>query len=200
LQKKLEKKDINQQAWKKNLRLVERETVRIGRLVKNLLNFSRKREPDLRPVSLGQLIEETLPLLEDQFLIKNIKISKNCIDGIPDVLADFNQLQQVIINLVLNAVQAVDKKGKIEITLSAEGAKGSECFVNLDIQDNGVGIPKEDLDNIFDPFYTTKTGEKAGVGLGLSIVKQIIKDHHGRIRIQSEVGKGTKVSLRLPTL
>lgn len=198
--KKIEENDINRETWKKNLKLVERETVRIGRLVKNLLNFSRKTEPDLRPVSLNKLIEETLPLLEDQFLIKDIHITKDCEESVPEILADSNQLQQVVINLILNAVQAVDRKGTIKIALSAEGSKGSECFVNLSISDTGVGIPGEDMNKIFDPFYTTKTGEKGGVGLGLSIAQQIIKAHHGRITLRSERGKGTEVSVRLPTM
>lgn len=198
--KKLDHNDVDPEVWKKNLKLVERETVRIGRLVKNLLNFSRKTEPDLRPVSLSKLIEETLPLLEDQFLIKDINVTKTSDDRIPEILADFNQLQQVVINLILNAVQAVEKKGTIKITLSAEGTKGSECFVNLRISDNGVGIPKEDMNKIFDPFYTTKTSDKGGVGLGLSIAEQIIKAHHGRITLNSEIAKGTEVSVRLPTM
>lgn len=198
--KKLDQNDVDPETWKKNLKLVERETVRIGRLVKNLLNFSRKTEPDLQAVSLSKLIEETLPLLEDQFLIKDITVRQNYEDGIPEILADFNQLQQVVINLILNAVQAVAKKGTIEIMLAAEGTKGSECFVNLRISDNGVGIPSEDLNKIFDPFYTTKTSDTGGVGLGLSIAQQIIKAHHGRITLNSEIGKGTEVSVRLPTL
>jgi two-component system NtrC family sensor kinase len=197
--KQLNEDRIDQEAWKKNLKLIERETVRIGRLVRNLLNFSRKTEPDLGPVNLKRLINETIPVLEDQFLLKNIKVTQNMIDDVPDVLGDYIQLQQVVMNLIVNAVHAVDKGGQIEITLTAEGAKGSECFVCLDIKDNGHGIPAEDLDKIFDPFYTTKTGEKGGVGLGLSIANEIIKAHHGRIRIQSEVGTGTTVSLRLPT-
>ena len=197
--KKLDQNDVDPEIWKKNLKLVERETVRIGRLVKNLLNFSRKAEPDLRHIVLNKLIEETLLLLEDQFLIKNINLVKKYGNTVPEILGDFNQLQQVVINLVLNAVQAVDKQGTIKIALSAEGSKGSECFVNLNISDNGVGIPEEDLNKIFDPFYTTKTGNKGGVGLGLSIAQQIIRAHHGRITLQSEVGKGTNVSVRLPT-
>jgi len=82
----------------------------------------------------------------------------------------------------------------------AEGTKGSECFVHLDIADNGVGIPEDAMSKIFDPFYTTKTGEQGGVGLGLSIVNQIVKAHHGRLKIESEVNKGTTVSVRLPTV
>jgi two-component system NtrC family sensor kinase len=199
LLKNLKENKIDLETWKKNLELVERETRRIGRLVKNLLNFSRKTEPDLRSVSLQRLIEESLPLLEDQFLIKNINIIKHYEDKTPDVLGDFNQLQQVIINLILNAVQAVDKQGNIDINVYSEGRKGSECFVHFDITDNGSGIPEEDLNKIFDPFFTTKVGDKAGIGLGLSIVQQIVKAHHGRITIKSQVGKGTTVSARLPT-
>ncbi len=200
LLKKIEEDDVDPVVWKKNLKLVERETVRIGRLVKNLLNFSRKTEPDFKSVSMKKLVDETLPILEDQFLIKNIDIIAKHDGRIPDILGDFSQLQQVLINLILNAVQAVDSQGKIKISLSAVGAKGSECFVRLDITDNGKGIPPEDLEKLFDPFYTTKTGDKGGVGLGLSIAKQIIKAHHGRISITSDIGKGTNVSVRLPTI
>ncbi|MCK4672710.1 PAS domain S-box protein [candidate division WOR-3 bacterium] len=200
LLKKLEENNVDPETWKKNLKLVERETIRIGRLVKNLLNFSRKTEPDLRPILLKQLIEESLLILKDQFLIKNINIKKKYNNNIPEILGDFNQLQQVVLNLILNAIQAVDKQGMIKIILSTEGTKGSECFVNLGISDNGVGIPNEDLDKLFDPFYTTKTGDKGGIGLGLSIAKQIIRAHHGRISIRSQVGEGTNVSIRLPTL
>lgn len=198
--KKLDENRVDLESFKRDLKLVERETMRIGRLVRNLLNFSRKTEPDLRAVSLPRLIDETMPLLEDQFLLKNINITKRCDENIPEILGDFNQLQQVVINLTLNALQAVDKKGKIEIILQAEGRKGSECFVLLNIVDNGVGIPEEDIDKIFDPFYTTKTGEKGGIGLGMTIVHQIIRAHHGRIAIKSKVGEGTSVSVRLPTL
>lgn len=200
LLKKLEENNIEPETWKKNLKLVERETIRIGRLVKNLLNFSRKTDPDLRPILLKQLIEESLLILEDQFLIKNINLKKKYNNNIPEILGDFNQLQQVVLNLILNAIQAVDKQGTIKIILSTEGAKGNECFVNLGISDNGVGIPNEDLGKLFDPFYTTKTGDKGGIGLGLSIAKQIIRAHHGRISIRSQVGEGTNVSIRLPTL
>ncbi len=198
--KRLEENRIDPEVFKKELKLVERETMRIGRLVKNLLNFSRKTELDLRPVSLPRLIEESLPLLEDQFLLKNINVIKNYEPTIPEILGDFNQLQQVVINLILNAVQAVNKEGRIEINIRTEGHKGSECFVILNIIDNGIGIPKEDIDKIFDPFYTTKTGEKGGIGLGLTIVQQIVRAHHGRITVKSDVGEGTTVSVRLPTL
>lgn len=196
LLRKLDENKVDPVTWKKNLALVERETKRIGRLVKNLLNFSRKTEPEFRPVSLKHLIEESLPLLHDQFLIKNVNLTKKYANTIPDILGDPNQLQQVILNLILNAVQAVENEGRVNITLGVEG----KSFVHLDIWDNGVGIPKEDLDKLFDPFFTTKTGKQNGVGLGLSIVKKIVSAHNGRIRIQSELDKGTAVSIRFPTL
>lgn len=196
LLKKLDENKVDPETWKKNLKLVERETKRIGQLVKNLLNFSRKTEPELRHVSLKHIIEEALPLLHEQFLLKNVNLIKIFDDSIPEVLGDSNQLQQVILNLILNAVQAVEQQGTVKITLAAEGSG----FVHLNIWDNGVGIPKEDIDKLFDPFYTTKTGKQAGVGLGLSIAKKIVKAHNGRIRIESEVGKGTSVFVRLPTI
>ncbi|MGB3340306.1 MAG: ATP-binding protein [bacterium] len=196
LLKKLDENKVDPKTWKKNLELVERETKRIGRLVKNLLNFSRKTEPEFRPLSLKYLIEETLPLLHDQFLLKNVTLTKKYGNTIPDILGDPNQLQQVLLNLILNAIQAVEDQGRVSISLDAEG----KSFVHLDIWDNGVGIPQEDLDKLFDPFFTSKTGKQAGVGLGLSIVKKIVTAHNGRIRIQSELDKGTDVSIRFPTL
>ncbi len=199
LLKKLDANEVDPEVWKRNLKLVERETVRIGRLVKNLLNFSRKTEPDLGPVSPVKLVEQSLSLLDDQFLLKNIKIHKKYDSNIPNILGDFNQLQQVVMNLIMNAVQAVDNKGEISISLTTKGASGSECFVYLDIQDNGAGIPEDALAKIFDPFYTTKTGDGGGVGLGLSIARQIVKAHHGRITINSQVNEGTSVTIRLPT-
>lgn len=198
--RRLEENRIDPVTWKKDLKMVERETMRIGRLVRNLLNFAKKTELELRKIQLYRLIDDTLPILEDQFLLKNITVNKRFDKNIPEILGDFNQLQQVVINLVLNAIQAVDKNGKIEISLTAEGIKGSECFVVLTIADNGVGIPEEDLPKIFDPFYTTKTKDKGGIGLGLTIVQQIVNAHHGRITIKSKVGEGTTVSVRLPTI
>ncbi len=197
--KKLEENKIEPEVWKRNLKLVERETLRIARLAKNLLNLSRKTEPNLRALPPKQLIEETLPLLEEQFVVKEINLVKDYAEELPNILGDFNQLQQVVLNLVLNAVQAVQKRGTIQIKLHAEGAKGSECFVHLHISDNGVGIPAEDIEKVFDPFYSTKSGRKEGVGLGLSIAKQIIEGHRGKITIQSQVGNGTHIKVRLPT-
>lgn len=199
--KRFEENRIDRNAMMKDLKMIERETMRIGRLVRNLLDFAKKSEPELRPLSLSKLVEETLPLLNDQFLLKNIQITKRYAENVPDILGDFNQLQQVIINLVMNAIQAVNhKNGKIEIDLFAEGMKGSECFVVLSISDNGVGIPEEDLGKIFDPFYTTKTKDTGGLGLGLTIVQQIVKAHRGRITIKSKPGAGTTVLVRLPTI
>ncbi len=198
--KKLEENRLDPNEFKRHLKFVERETMRIGRLVRNLLNFSRKSELELGAISPICLIEETLPLLDDQFLQKRVNVIKKYDKNISDILGDFNQLQQVVINLVMNALQAVDKGGRIEIELLPEGIKGSECFVVINIIDNGVGIPREDLAKVFEPFYTTKTKDKDGIGLGLTIVQQIVNAHHGRITIKSKVGEGTTVSVRFPTI
>ncbi len=198
--KRIEENRIDSEVWRKELKIIERETMRIGRLVRNLLNFAKKTELELTKIRLDRLIDETLPLLEDQFLLKNIVVNKKYDEGIPEILGDFNQIQQVVINLIMNAIQAVERNGVIEIALTAEGVKGSECFVVLSIIDNGVGIPEEDLNKVFDPFYTTKTKDKGGIGLGLTIVQQIVNAHHGRIAIKSKVGEGTAVSVRLPTI
>ena len=200
LRKRLDRNEFDQNQWSEDLRLIERETQRIGRLVKNLLNFSRKTELDLRPLRLDQLVEDTLPLLNDQFLIKHINVSKEITLPIPEILGDANQLQQVLINIVVNSIQAVRENGNIRIKVRPEGGKGRKCFVILEVEDDGTGIPEDEIDKIFDPFYTKKSAKDGGIGLGLSIVRQIVTAHHGRIKIDSEPGKGTVFSVQFPTL
>jgi two-component system NtrC family sensor kinase len=187
--------------FKKYLSVMERETSHIGRTVKNLLDFSRRTEPDIHPLDINEVLEQSLMLLSDQLKVGNIDLKREGRISLPHIMGDFGQLQQVFINLIMNAIHAMNDGGKIRILTSAEGRPGGECFIKIQVSDTGCGIPKKNLDKIFDPFFTTKGGKDSiGLGLGLSIVQGIIKTHHGRIEVRSRVGRGTKFTLKLPTI
>jgi len=130
-----------------------------------------------------------------------VEVKKEGEVSLPEVMGDFGQLQQVFMNLIMNAAQAMPKGGRLEIKAEAEGQPGRERFVKVDVSDTGCGIPKEYIPKIFDPFFTTKC--KIGdtcLGLGLSIVQGIIKDHHGYIYVKSEVEEGTTFTIKIPTV
>lgn len=186
--------------FRRYLTIMERETSNVGRIVRNLLDFSRRSEPDIRALHIGDVMEQSLLLLKDQLTIGNVEVKRAGKASLPEIMGDFGQLQQVFVNLILNACQAMPKGGKLTIRTVAEGSPGSECFVKIVLTDTGYGISKENLRNIFDPFFSTKGGEDGmGLGLGLSIVQRIVKSHHGQIAVQSRVGKGTVFTIRLPT-
>jgi PAS domain S-box-containing protein len=203
LLKKLDRGDLSSEAIKfeKYLSIMERETKRIGRTTKSLLDFSRRDEPDIGALHIKEVIEQSLMLLTDQLRVGNVAVTTSGKTSLPEVMGDFGQLQQVFVNLFMNAVQAMPKGGKLEIKTVAEGTPGRECFIKADVIDTGHGIPEENITRIFDPFFSTKSGKEGmGLGLGLSIVQRIIKDHHGRIKVKSTVGKGTTFTIELPTV
>jgi len=126
-----------------------------------------------------------------QAQMQNIEVVKEFSPSLPKVMADFDQLQQIFTNLTLNAIQAMPDGGRLTLRSSAVDGE-----VRIDVQDTGCGIPKENLNKLFTPFFTTKEKGK-GVGLGLAVVHGIIEKHKGRIKVQSEVGKGTTFSVYL---
>jgi len=203
LAKKLDKEGASESlvpTFKRYLSVMERETANVGRIVKNLLDFSRRKEPDISPVHIDEVIDQSLLLLCDQLKVGNIEVQQKYKSGLPEIMGDFGQLQQVFVNLILNAVQAMPTGGTLRIKAIAEGSPGRECFVKIEVADNGCGIPKENIPKIFDPFFTTKGGkDSTGLGLGLSIVQKIIRAHHGHISVKSRVGKGTTFTIKLPT-
>jgi len=203
LLKKLKKGDLDSLApkFEEYLSVMERETKRIGRTTQNLLDFSRRDEPDITPVQINEIIEQSLMLLADPLNVRNIEIKRAGATALPEVMGDFGQLQQVFVNLFMNAAQAMPKGGRMKIHTAAEGTPGRECFIKIAVSDTGCGIPKENIARIFDPFFTTKGGkESTGLGLGLSIVQRIIKTHHGHISVKSTVGKGSTFTVELPTV
>ena len=198
--KMLEQKEFPKDKFIRYLTIMERETTRVGRTVKNLLDFTRPKEPEIIYVDIEEIIEQSLLLLEDPLRVGNIEIQSECNKRIPKIMGDFGQLQQVFMNIMLNACQAMPQGGKLTINRTVEGETGDECFVSIKISDTGYGIPKKDIPKIFGPFFTTKGGKDGiGLGLGLSIVQNIIQRHHGTIDVQSEAGKGTVFTITLPT-
>ena len=172
------------------LPIIKLECRRLGRLLTNLLDFARPRPPQVESVRVDSLIDSVLALTSHTAEKASIVLRKNLAPGLPLIPCDPEQLKQVILNLTLNAIQAMTGGG--EITVSAR--KDEERIV-IQVADQGTGIPEEELDRIFDPFYTTK---QTGTGLGLSVAYQIIAQHQGTITGTRNPEKGMTFSIRLP--
>jgi two-component system NtrC family sensor kinase len=175
----------------KNLQLVEREAERCTAIVRNLLDFARERPLAVAEIDPSGVVEEALQLLANQLAIHNIRVERTS-QPVPRVEGDFGQLRQAIVNVIMNGCEAMALGGLLKIdTTLVEGGRE----VEIAIGDNGPGIPPEVMKRVFDPFFTTK---EKGTGLGLSVVYGIVERHGGHIDLQSEVGKGTRVAIRLP--
>jgi signal transduction histidine kinase len=144
---------------------------------------------------VADLINRTLKLAGNQLMVDRVRVNQDIPGDLPDILGDLHYLEQVFINLFINAAQAMEGGGAISVTARPD----PEGFVRIDVADTGCGMSSEMLERIFDPFYTTKSVGK-GTGLGLSIVYGIIKKHEGYVEVQSEMGKGTTFSVHLPTM
>jgi PAS domain S-box-containing protein len=185
----------NQKKFQRYLNLVETETSRCSTIISSLLAFSRKSKAEVGEVNVNELIEKCILLCRHKLELQNIRVEIQLAKDIPAVRADFNQMQQCLINLILNAIDAMSRGGVL--TVRSVPDPGSRT-VKIVIGDTGCGIPKEDLARIFDPFYTTKK-EGAGLGLGLSTVFGIVDRHKGVITVESETGKGTAFTITLPS-
>jgi two-component system NtrC family sensor kinase len=175
----------------KHLRLVQRETERCSAIVRNLLDFARQRPLTLKNVDATSAIVEGLSLVDHQMAMQGVTIDRQ-IDGPAIVEADLGQLRQAFVNIALNACDAMAKGGRLRVVSHHLPASRQ---VEIVFEDTGVGIPPDHLSKILDPFFTTK---EKGTGLGLSVVYGIVERHKGTLDIQSEVGKGTRVTIRLP--
>jgi signal transduction histidine kinase len=169
---------------------VRLEIAQINRIVTDLLETARPRAPEMRFSNLNTTIEHAVMLARQQVLSKPIQIDFSPAPGLPDVEHDSDQLHQVLLNLLLNAVQAIDGSGKVTVQVRHESE-----FAVVAVNDSGRGIPPEHVQHIFRPFYTTKGN---GTGLGLSLSRRIVEQHHGRIDVTSEIGKGTQFRVYLP--
>jgi signal transduction histidine kinase len=166
------------------------EIAQINRILTDLLQTARPHPPEIRRSDLNTTVEHAVMLARQQALSKPIQIELKKDPALPEVEHDSGQIHQVLLNLLLNAIQAIDGPGKI--TVDIERREESAAIV---VTDNGRGIPPETLPNIFRPFYTTKGN---GTGLGLSLARRIVEEHHGRIDVSSTMGKGSRFVVLLP--
>jgi PAS domain S-box-containing protein len=171
---------------------IVKQTFRASEIVNHLLNFSRTGAAEFQPVSLNQVVEETLSLLTHPFRSGRVQVIRNLSPELPAVLGSGNRLQQVFLNLFLNARDAMPSGGMLEVRSSAHNGS-----VEVEVTDTGAGISRENLARIFDPFFTTKATAR-GTGLGLSVSYGIIKEHAGKIEVRSTPGKGTSFRLEFP--
>jgi two-component system NtrC family sensor kinase len=170
------------------------ETARVGRIVSDLLAFSRRGKPQRAPADLNKIVRTTLSLAQHKMKLSNVIVEVNFADGLPPAPCDSSQIQQVALNLALNAAEATHGREERRVVIST--AKGDGELL-LTVTDNGEGIPPENLSKIFDPFFTTKSDGK-GVGLGLAVSYGIVQAHGGEIEVKSVVGEGTTFTVSLP--
>jgi signal transduction histidine kinase len=169
---------------------VRQEITRISRTLTDLLEMARPRRPEIRRSNLNTTVEHAVMLARQQVVSKPIKIELQKASDLPEVEHDSDQIHQVLLNLLLNAVQAMEGPGTVRVEIGPR-----EGYASVVVSDTGRGISPQNLPNIFRPFYTTK-GD--GTGLGLSLARRIVEDHHGRIEVSSVVGKGSKFEVLLP--
>jgi two-component system NtrC family sensor kinase len=186
--------DDRREKFDRYLHLVESETWRCSQIVSSLLDFSRRSPPSFGQVNLDELIRRCMLLSQHKLELSRIRLETNIQPDLPAVHGDFNQLQQCIINLIFNAIDAMPDGGML--TLNADYDSASKTVV-ITVKDSGPGIPAENLPSIFEPFFTTKH-EGHGLGLGLSTVFGIIERHGGRVEVQSQPAEGAIFLLKLP--
>ncbi len=203
LLKKYQEKKLQTEETENQLLKMKKELERTSGIIRNLLDFSRQSDADMRPIEINKVVEAALLLVRHQISLENITLELKLGKDLPLVHAGFDQIQQVLINIILNATQAMPEGGKLTIaTSAARGVKINETIKNtvrVDVTDTGVGIPKENLSKLFTPFFTTKEKGK-GVGLGLPVVHGIIERHKGKIEVASELNKGTTFTIYLEAM
>ncbi|MBU5614342.1 sensor histidine kinase [Geomonas azotofigens] len=178
---------------KNDIETVLRETKRCAGIVKGLLEFARCAPPQKTPCSLNEISDAALELVRHQILFQDVTIARNYSGRIPSLLIDPNQIEQVLVNMLVNAGHALRGEGMVMVVTGIDPVQG-QAFIK--ISDNGCGIPEANLDRIFDPFFTTKSNK--GTGLGLSVSYGIIQEHGGHIEVQSQEGAGTTFTILLP--
>jgi len=204
-------KKYNDPEFKNKLeQLLPQEIERVEKITNHLLSLARQKKLTFSTVNIVQCIDSTLELLENHLEIKNITIKKDYASDETTIKGDIDSLKQIFLNLLLNAIQAMTESGTLSVRCSVIGVSESNPksqttkteprkpnpYISISINDTGHGIPKEQLATLFTPFKTTK---KDGIGLGLSITKEIINSHGGTIEVESTEGKGTTFFIKLPT-
>jgi two-component system NtrC family sensor kinase len=185
------------------LKIIESQLDRLVDSVKNVLSFTRQRKPQLKPLDINEVLEELIYLSEPWLHARNVRLLSSLPSSLPPVLGDPTHLQTLFLNLITNALDAMPKGGELTIKtkqVPSQASPGHDGgWVEISISDTGIGITEESKKRIFDPFFTTKKiGE--GTGLGLPICEEIIKEHSGKLNVESEVGKGSTFFVRVPVL
>jgi two-component system, NtrC family, sensor kinase len=192
LAKKISNDNFSKESALNYLGKMENELTRSTKLVRNLLDFARQSPPALRETDINEVVNRALDLVAHSAHIKHIEVNKKLDASIPKIMADQEQLQQVAVNLILNAVQAMPNGGTLGLSTSLENHQ-----IKLEFRDTGYGIPQENMHKLFTPFFTTKK-EVKGVGLGLAVSYGIVQRHHGKISVKSKEGEGTTFTVLLP--
>ena len=186
--------DIDSAELQGNLQIIERNALRAGSIIDNLLSFTRPTPFKRAPVDLSRVVDESLFMLKQHLKSKEIEIKQDISDSPLTFQGDENQIQQLLINLILNSIEAIEQKGTISIRARGDGA-GKSPKILLEVEDTGAGIPEEELPKIFDPFFTSR--KIKGFGLGLFIAKTIVERHNGTIVATAKAGEGTLMKIEL---
>ncbi len=176
----------------KGLNTIIRETQRCKTIIQGLLEFARHKEPHKTPACINSVLTRAMGVLENQFYLRHVTVKRHLAQEMPSLMLDENQIEQVFINILLNALNAVEEFGRITVHSAVDPAKN--C-IRVEIADNGCGIPAGNVEKIFEPFYTTRSN---GTGLGLAVSYGITKNHGGDILVFSEPGAGSRFMLDFP--
>jgi two-component system NtrC family sensor kinase len=182
--------------YRRYLQQVITETTRVGRIVSDLLSFSRRSKPQRSLADLNKIVRSTLSLVSHKMKLANVEAKTHLNEELPLVPCDSSQIQQVVLNLVMNATEAMHQRSSGQVTVTTDRSPDRTCVI-LTVEDTGEGIPPEHLTKIFDPFFTTKP-EGKGVGLGLAVLYGIVEAHGGEVEVKSQVGEGTTFKVKLP--
>jgi signal transduction histidine kinase len=181
-----------------SIKTIEREALRCKRLVQDLLNFSRLPRPGKVMEDPLQVLEGALSLVEAQARIQNVELVRDFTDPLPMMYIDRHRIQQMVVNLCTNAMDAMPKGGRLTVHAALVPRAKSPPSIEIQVRDTGTGIPLEIREKMFEPFFTTKELGK-GTGLGLSLVREVVEEHEGSIEVTSDPGRGSVFFIRLPT-
>jgi len=176
------------------LKIIVKETQRCKTIIQGLLEFARHKEPQMALVDINDIIESALSIVENEFHLRHVRVKKKLDMDMKKMYVDDNQIEQVFINILLNALQAVEDNGMVTVQT---GVDPEQKKMHVEISDNGCGIAGDHMKKIFEPFFSTKAN---GTGLGLAVSYGIVENHQGSIRIFSELGKGTRFIIEFPFL
>ncbi|HEX4841803.1 MAG TPA: ATP-binding protein, partial [bacterium] len=180
-----------------DLEVIEKESLRARAIVRDLLGYARQTDSAMEQTGINDALESILPLIRRRAESQNVNIEAALDPHVPRIMGDVNQLKQVFINILNNAIDAMPSGGRVAITTREIAGNGTGPQVEISFQDSGVGIPTDKINRIFDPFFTTKEDGK-GTGLGLPISKRIVERHGGSIAVSSTPGQGTRFTICLP--